>query len=324
VREELDTEVKYNKAQEDTAWGFAAKDYTQQQLEMACAWVDTTKPAGDRTKSDAKLPHHLPGDGKMHGGTLVWHGVSAAMAALLGARGGTAIPSGDRQKVYNHLRTHYAEFGKNPPDLKSTGGVEKDMGDEVQDEPAEVVETEPVVEEPVPAEVVEKADGSEEAVGSELDEAVKALTDLPELDIDLKAISKEEKDEIVTIVKAYLAEFTKKILAGDYKVMGAKPELTEETVKSWINDMKTAVLEEASVLITKLELDKTKSAVEDVRKSVGELDTKIESSVVPIDERLKKLESIPVALTKKHMKKPVDTNETDYVHRRGETYVDPF
>ena len=312
--------VKYNKASEDTPWSFSAKGYTQSPLERACAWVDTSKPASGRTKSDAKLPHHLPGDGKTHGGTLVWHGASAAMAALLGARGGVMIPASDRAKVYGHLKTHYAEFGKTPPDLKSLGGVEEKMETVEAKVAVDTVETDvKTVTEPSEPEVVETAEKSE------LDEAVQGLIELPDLEIDLKAISAEEKAEIVAIVKAYLAEFSKKILAGDYKVLGAK-SLDEDTVKSWIADMKAAVLEETTALITKLDMDKTKSAVENVQKSVSEVETKIKASVEPIDERVKKLESIPVALTKKSMKPPDEdvVRNTQYVHRRGEVYVDPF
>jgi len=62
--------------------------------------------------SDLKLPHHDP---KSH--NVVWNGVRAAMAALLGARGGTRIPKEDKKRVYNHLAKHYKEFDKEPPEF---------------------------------------------------------------------------------------------------------------------------------------------------------------------------------------------------------------
>lgn len=63
-----------------------------------------------------KLPHH-----DVDGETLktVWRGVAAAMAALLGARGGVNIPSGDRKGVYNHLKKHYGQYDKEPPKFRS-------------------------------------------------------------------------------------------------------------------------------------------------------------------------------------------------------------
>jgi len=72
---------------------------------------------GDGTKlSDYKLPHHDIVDGKL---AVVWRGVAAAMAALLGARGGVSIPDADRKAVYNHLVKHYKQFEKKPPEFKA-------------------------------------------------------------------------------------------------------------------------------------------------------------------------------------------------------------
>ncbi|WP_456478132.1 HK97 family phage prohead protease [Geoglobus ahangari] len=63
--------------------------------------------------TDLKLPHHDP---KTH--AVVWRGVVAAMAALMGARGGVDIPNEDRKKVYDHLAAHYKEFGNEPPEFR--------------------------------------------------------------------------------------------------------------------------------------------------------------------------------------------------------------
>ena len=65
---------------------------------------------------DLKLPHHIArteGIGPAHR-----RGVTAAMGALLGARGGVDIPSGDRRRVYNHLSRHYSQFDIDPPDFR--------------------------------------------------------------------------------------------------------------------------------------------------------------------------------------------------------------
>jgi len=95
----------YKKAPEDREWNFRQSDYTLAQLKRACAVV---VGKGDK-KEDCKLPHHLPD------GTLVWRGVAAAGAALMGARGGVHLSAEDKAKAKRHLEKHYREFGKVPP-----------------------------------------------------------------------------------------------------------------------------------------------------------------------------------------------------------------
>ncbi len=60
-----------------------------------------------------KLPHHDIVDGEFK---VVWRGVAAAMAALLGARGGVDIPDSDWDACYRHLANHYEQFEKEPPE----------------------------------------------------------------------------------------------------------------------------------------------------------------------------------------------------------------
>jgi HK97 family phage prohead protease len=88
------------------------------------AWSANWPP---QTYGDLKLPHHVPqksGVGPAH-----WRGVVAAMAALLGARGGVDIPDADRERVYQHLARHYREAGAEPPPLDEAGRrmVEKEL-----------------------------------------------------------------------------------------------------------------------------------------------------------------------------------------------------
>ena len=94
-----------------TAWSgqseMAACGDDAMKLKRISAWYDSGENKG------AKLPHHQTSDMR-----AVWRGVSSAMAALMGARGGVDIPEADRKGVYDHLAKHYAEFGKVAPDYK--------------------------------------------------------------------------------------------------------------------------------------------------------------------------------------------------------------
>lgn len=101
------------KAAESASWDAAAEVSAAEgaaTLRKMHAWVDAE---GDpEAKSSYKLPHHTTE------GSVVWRGVAAAMGALMGSRGGVAIPSGDRRGVYAHLARHYAQFDKDVPEFK--------------------------------------------------------------------------------------------------------------------------------------------------------------------------------------------------------------
>ncbi len=90
----------------DETWDDLSKS-EQRKIASCFAWTPQNPP---ENFSDLKLPHHFPN------GTLSWHGVRAAMAALHGARGGVDIPSDDKKTVYNHLAAHYREFDEKPPE----------------------------------------------------------------------------------------------------------------------------------------------------------------------------------------------------------------
>lgn len=101
-----------SKAPEDEEWD-APKEIREAEvsdLKIMCAWVNSENPD---IKTSYKLPHH-----KAKGHAVVWRGVAAAMAALLGARGGVDIPESDKKGVYNHLIKHYEQFDKEPPELR--------------------------------------------------------------------------------------------------------------------------------------------------------------------------------------------------------------
>jgi HK97 family phage prohead protease len=81
-------------------------------LRLMATWFDGENPDA---KGSYKLPHHRA-DNKH----ISWRGLTAAMGALLGARGGVDIPGSDRQGVYNHLARHYRDdFDEDPPEFRS-------------------------------------------------------------------------------------------------------------------------------------------------------------------------------------------------------------
>lgn len=64
-----------------------------------------------------KLQHH------QQSGEVVWRGVAESMARLF--LPAAQIPEADREAVYNHLRRHYLQFKKEPPDIRSTAELSK-------------------------------------------------------------------------------------------------------------------------------------------------------------------------------------------------------
>lgn len=92
----------------------------------AHAWFD---PAADPDNPDApqvktayKLPHHW-----LVGGDLrtQFPGTTFAMAALMGARGGVAIPKAEAQGVWSHLAQHMRDNNMEPPAFDETIFAEK-------------------------------------------------------------------------------------------------------------------------------------------------------------------------------------------------------
>jgi len=101
----------------DKPWDELSRD-EKVRIARHYAWAPQMPP---ERFSDLKLPHHDPRDG-----AVVWRGVVAAMAALMGARGGVDIPEGDWDRVYTHLARHYREFGREPPERNRRVSMEQD------------------------------------------------------------------------------------------------------------------------------------------------------------------------------------------------------
>lgn len=115
-------------APEETAWDWSTKNQDEILGESGDNWAAYKKanfwmdPEGDpKTKACYKLGFALMVDGKLQ---AVWNGVSAAMGALNGARGGVDIPDADREAVYGHIKKYYKKFDKEVPELKGTPAPE--------------------------------------------------------------------------------------------------------------------------------------------------------------------------------------------------------
>jgi phage head maturation protease len=118
VQEELNKAVipyqDLGAAPETADWdaGKETREATVEDLKLMSTWYDREN---EDIKTAYKLPHHRAAG--LH--AAVWRGVAAAMGALLGARGGVDIPSGDRRGVYNHLKKHYAAWDKEAPEFRN-------------------------------------------------------------------------------------------------------------------------------------------------------------------------------------------------------------
>lgn len=88
------------------------------------AWRD---PDGDpAVKSTYKFVHHMVGEGGEPGAANI-RGCQTGIGVLNGGRGGTTIPDGDQQDVWNHLARHLRDADVEPPELKATS--EGEAGD---------------------------------------------------------------------------------------------------------------------------------------------------------------------------------------------------
>jgi len=104
----------------DAPWDGAAQQQklnapmSQATARAMYGWIGTD--AAEVNKSDAKFPHHMVGDNGQPGVANL-SAVSAGIAALNGGRGGTSIPSADKQGVYNHLAKHLRDSGRDPESI---------------------------------------------------------------------------------------------------------------------------------------------------------------------------------------------------------------
>lgn len=84
-------------------------------------------PGTDGTmKTHYTYVHHFVGaDGTP--GAASWPALMNTMSLLNGGRSGTRLRGEERQKMYNHYKRHYIDFGRTPPELKSDFAVDEIM-----------------------------------------------------------------------------------------------------------------------------------------------------------------------------------------------------
>ena len=206
------------------------------------AWAAEMPP---KTFGDLKLPHHDP---KNH--DVIWNGVRAAMAALLGARGGVDIPESDKKKVYDHLAAHYKEFGKEPPEFKMGGcdmveEKEKDFEKIVAEKEKEIKELKKVVAE-------------KEKVIEEMEEKLKKITASAEQKITL-----EEAEKLAEKIAAAKLEEYKKTVEKENAVNKLKAAREKLGLSTDI-DVSGLDINEINKMVTELEelYDKFKASKE--------------------------------------------------------------
>ncbi len=190
-----------------------------------------------------KLPHHDVVNGKL---VVVWPGVSAAMAALNGARGGVGgISSEEKSKIRSHLNTHYKQFDKEVPGDKDFSGEPSLSENKNQKVVITNTETTPVKEEHQMPEETKKAENQE-----------------------AQKIDKAEFDALLDFTKDTLA---KQIVLTRNRLLGYEPESDASKYK----EMNLSVLKVLSDEFEQFEnLFNSKPVVEDKKEDTPEEDIK--------------------------------------------------
>jgi len=98
---------------------------TYETARNAYAWVDGSKITdGQVEKASCEMLHHHIGTSGTPGRANVT-ALAAAIGKLNGASGGSGIPAGDRQAVYDHLAQHMRDGGREPEPLSSLEEAEQ-------------------------------------------------------------------------------------------------------------------------------------------------------------------------------------------------------
>lgn len=118
------------KATNDGSWdGPAAKknlktDGDAAYYRSAFAWVDPDKDA-TTLAAYSMIHHEVAADGTVGAANI--QACTTGIGVLNGGRGGSNVPDGDRQGVYDHLAAHIKDSGGTPPELKADTVQEKSL-----------------------------------------------------------------------------------------------------------------------------------------------------------------------------------------------------
>ena len=176
-------------------------------LKIMCTWVDTEN---NENKTAYKLPHHTASN---H--SLVWRGVTAAMGALMGARGGLNIPDSDRRGVYDHLAQHYTDFEETAPDFKFVEAqVLKHLADDFYFENGQVksmtdekrleLERAAFIDDLLTCRELAKTEGGKQAIDEAIDRAKKSFEVVNESADDVLTLKDETGEPTYDVDDAFM------------------------------------------------------------------------------------------------------------------------
>lgn len=166
-------------------WGKYSRGFT---------WFDSARV--DQL-SAYKLPHHVARDGQL---IAIWSGVTAAMAALLGARGGVDIPDSDRRGVYNHLARHYRDHDREVPEFRDYSpddlvAIEDDQWPAKEGQASEEEgEAKPPVAPDATEKVLERLDELEAGISIRMSLVQESFDGLKDAVIELAKLVKSEEE----------------------------------------------------------------------------------------------------------------------------------
>jgi hypothetical protein len=184
----------------DTDWGWSTDaanrvlgdppEWTR--YRRAHIWYDADNSV---VKAGYKLPFAKMIDGELK---AVWRGVSAAMGAVNGARGGVNISDEQRRSAYSHLSKYYDKFEKEPPEFQASVDTSIDNASKTEhDKPGNDAGTSaPTIVYSTQAESISKA-SEEHVMNEQLLESLRSLLKDELQPLSERVQSLETRNEVV-------------------------------------------------------------------------------------------------------------------------------